>query len=293
MKYKQEIHRPNTPERVHFIPSKKVEVLLHPRLLYAGMLESSSRWNETAHSHPFLEVIFINSGRGSIIIGDKTYEARRGDLIVYNAGTRHKEISSLEDPMENSFFGAQNINIMGLPENSLLPDGETAVIPSGDEFPVFQFYFSNLLRESRSDRHYSKEMTESLTRMILLLLLRVLPYDEKFILNSGIYLQAKAYIDDCCTEIGSVEDICRKLRVSRYYLTHLFKRNGEKSPMQYVIQRRMEFAKALLGSTGLSITQVALRCGYENENYFFRVFKTHEKTTPLKYRKAQRGLPFP
>jgi len=276
---------------MHYIPSSVVEVSFYPKLLYTGRLERFPQFSETLHSHPFLEVLLINSGKGTIIIDKETFQAKRGDVIVYNAGKNHAETSSPDDPLETLFLGAENIAVSGLPENTLLVEGENPIISTGDDFPLLQFYFSSLIRESQNEQHYTKETTESLTRLILVSLLRLLPSEEKNLQNNSHYFQAKRYIDEYCVQIRSIGDICKPLHISNYYLIHIFRRYGDISPMQYVTKKRMELAKSLLVHTDLSIRDIALRCGYDNDYYFYRVFKKYTEKTPAKYRADTKSLP--
>jgi AraC-like DNA-binding protein/mannose-6-phosphate isomerase-like protein (cupin superfamily) len=285
---KDNIHRPNTKERIHYIPSKKVEILLHPKLLYAGTLKRSAQWRETPHSHTFLEIIFIKSGNGTVVVNDHTYEVKGGDVIIYNPHVPHNEISSPTDPLEIYFFATQGIRLNKLPENHLTPKGAYELIHTGEQFALFGLYFSNLVKESQNDQHFSKEMTESLTRMILILILRILSIgNEKYIKTNVLYFKAKTYIDEYFAEINSVEELCRQVYISNYYLTHLFRLYGDKTPLQCIIQKKMELAKTLLQSTDFAVGEIALRCGYEDANYFCKVFKAREKVTPLRFRRRQ------
>jgi AraC-like DNA-binding protein len=55
--------------------------------------------------------------------------------------------------------------------------------------------------------------------------------------------------------------------------------------MQYVAHLRMTKAKELLLTTELSVTDIALSCGYPSVNLFIRGFKELHAVTPLQYRK--------
>lgn len=57
------------------------------------------------------------------------------------------------------------------------------------------------------------------------------------------YLSARKFIDDNYDTIESVEDVCKSVYISRYYLTHLFKDYGGVSPLRYIISKRMEKTK--------------------------------------------------
>ncbi|MDF2716977.1 MAG: response regulator receiver protein [Paenibacillus sp.] len=55
-----------------------------------------------------------------------------------------------------------------------------------------------------------------------------------------------------------------------------------------ITRLRMEQARRLLSDTGLSVEEIAERIGYPDPNYFAKVFKKNESTTPLQYRSMTR-----
>jgi AraC family transcriptional regulator len=56
------------------------------------------------------------------------------------------------------------------------------------------------------------------------------------------------------------------------------------SPHQYVIQQRIEKAKQYLRSHKLSITEIALECGFANQSHLTKIFKEQTGITPKAYR---------
>ncbi|MDR1469394.1 MAG: AraC family transcriptional regulator [Spirochaetaceae bacterium] len=282
---KSTIHRPNTTERTHYIPRKTPEISLHPRLLYAGVLKRSAKWREEPHSHAFLEVMFIKSGSGEAIVGGKRHTLAGGDILIHNARTPHNEFSSERDPLEIYFFAAEKIELSGLPKGHLVAPEKTNLLHTGEDADTFAFYFSALVKESQSEAHMAKEMTESLTRATLIMILRLLMSDsEQYLKINRLYFRAKTYIDEHFANINSVEEICRVQHISSYYLTHLFKSHSGTTPLRYLIGRKLELAKRLLKTTSLPVREIAQDCGWEDAAYFSKVFKAHEKVTPLEYR---------
>jgi AraC-like DNA-binding protein/mannose-6-phosphate isomerase-like protein (cupin superfamily) len=284
---KSTIHRPNTAERAHYIPSRKPEISLHPKLLYAGVLKRSSRWQEEPHSHAFLEVVFVKSGCGEAIVGDRRYTLASGDILIYNAHTPHSEFSSEGDPLEIFFFAAEKIELSGLARDHLIASGTCALLHTGDDADTFAFYFAALAKESQSDAHMAKEMTESLTRATLILILRILMADSgQYLRINRLYFKAKTYIDEHFAEINNVEEICRALHISVFYLTHLFKSHSGTTPLRYLTGKKLEMAKTFLKTTNIAVREIAQNCGWEDPAYFSKVFKAREKITPLEYRKT-------
>ena len=56
-------------------------------------------------------------------------------------------------------------------------------------------------------------------------------------------------------------------------------------PKQYISLRRLNRAKYLLLETDLPIKEIASQCGYQDEFFFYRIFKKYVKATPALYRK--------
>ena len=78
---------------------------------------------------------------------------------------------------------------------------------------------------------------------------------------------------------------------ARVYLSHTgliwkFKRQTGKTPLQYLIEMRMELAKELLLTGSLSVTEIAERCGYPNAYSFTNAFHHHTGKSPTAFRKS-------
>lgn len=83
----------------------------------------------------------------------------------------------------------------------------------------------------------------------------------------------------------SLEDFAREAGVSKYHLSREFKRYMGTPLNEYVILTRLNHAKELLKYSSLSVEQIAFSCGFHHVSHFISLFKSHEKITPLQYRK--------
>lgn len=82
----------------------------------------------------------------------------------------------------------------------------------------------------------------------------------------------------------SVEEIADASGLNRSYFSRIFKETFGLSPQQFLIQYRMTKAAELLKSTRISIAQVGLSVGYENQLHFSRAFKSFFQVSPSEYR---------
>ncbi|GBF74897.1 DNA-binding response regulator [Paenibacillus sp. 598K] len=101
--------------------------------------------------------------------------------------------------------------------------------------------------------------------------------------------EVRAYIELHFAEPLSLEQLARVFFVSKEYLSKLFKQTYGVTVMDYVLQRKMEQAKAWLEQEELSIKTIAEMTGYEDMSYFYRVFKKHYGIAPGEMRKQSQS----
>jgi AraC-like DNA-binding protein len=106
----------------------------------------------------------------------------------------------------------------------------------------------------------------------------------------GLRLALEAMHRDYARE-WTVAELARLAGTSRSALAARFRTRLGVSPRQYLIDWRMNRAAKLLGSTDLSVAEVALATGYESEPAFARTFKRATGLSPGRFRRAARGDP--
>lgn len=83
-----------------------------------------------------------------------------------------------------------------------------------------------------------------------------------------------------------VAEIARTVGIDRTYLYRIFMEQLGQSPKEYLTGFRLEKAAEMLGGTCLSVTEIALSCGFGEVSLFDRHFRGRYGCAPLKYRKA-------
>ena len=85
----------------------------------------------------------------------------------------------------------------------------------------------------------------------------------------------------------SLLEIARESGLSTTHLTLLFQRHTGKTPYAYVISRRLRQAVENLRGTRMPIAEVALSCGFSDQQHMTRMFRLRLGTTPNAVRKTQ------
>ena len=96
--------------------------------------------------------------------------------------------------------------------------------------------------------------------------------------------QVTDYIHDNLNQDLPLVELAQMTGLSASRFKCLFKQSTGLSPHQYVIQQRVERAKRLLGTTALTIREVALEVGFADQSHLARLFRRIMGSTPKEYR---------
>ena len=112
------------------------------------------------------------------------------------------------------------------------------------------------------------------------------PYIESDI--SDRINSAKIIISDKFVTI-TPKDVAEAVCMSYSNFRKIFKEYTGFSPAQYIQDVKINKAKELLTNTGMTVKEIALTLGYENNDYFFTAFRKKEACTPQDYRLFTQG----
>lgn len=98
--------------------------------------------------------------------------------------------------------------------------------------------------------------------------------------------QVKDFIEEFLDQKITIAQLAAIAYFSPFYLARAFKEAIGVSPHHCIIQRRLERAKILLRVTQLSIPEIGMQVGYNNQSHFTVQFRKHIGTTPAAYRNS-------
>lgn len=101
---------------------------------------------------------------------------------------------------------------------------------------------------------------------------------------SKVIKEVVSYIDFHYAEDLNLSFFAEMFHISRNYLSGLYKKETGMTLTDYIHQVRSRRAITLINSSSLSITTIAVSCGYNDINYFTRMFKKIYGVSPTQYR---------
>jgi transcriptional regulator GlxA family with amidase domain len=99
-------------------------------------------------------------------------------------------------------------------------------------------------------------------------------------LNSALKYIADNYLEDITTS-----QLAKIANFSEYYFSSVFKKTTGMTVKEYIHHFRINKAEILLKSTNMTISEVAINTGFNDINYFSRIFREYKQVSPTIYRK--------
>ena len=99
-----------------------------------------------------------------------------------------------------------------------------------------------------------------------------------------------AYIEANLASKLDIDDLANVVALSRSHFSRAFKHSVGSSPMEYVVARRVERAKAMISGTRESLAEVALACGFADQAHLNRRFRDIVGISPGRWRRSNAPL---
>ncbi len=219
------------------------------------------------HQHGGCELLLIVRGACRVESPSGVLEGHPGTLIVIPPGLRHNQIN---EPGERNLFCV----FQASPE--LFPQHWRSIDVSGLGWVRRTF----LELKSMTDRGDFTGAPALLCSLLQRLNAQTEPAEA---LHPGLR-EALRFMQNHFTEPLSVPAIAREAGVCPSFLRRLFQNSRKEAPLQYLQELRLERARILLRNPYLSVAEAAARSGFENSNYFIRLYKSRYGITPRRDR---------
>lgn len=108
--------------------------------------------------------------------------------------------------------------------------------------------------------------------------------------KNPIIQKAIEFINEHIAEDITLEQTAKAVQVSSFYLSKLFKEEKNQNYITYLTDLRMEKARELLQQGHISIKEVSAATGFNDQNYFSRIFRNKFGVTPTEFRDGAKKL---
>ena len=242
-------------------------------------------WAVKDHASRECELIHIRKGFLVHLSAEGNFKARENDCLITPSQTMHRDVFDHNAGLEVFiiFFSwshekrfLQCINNSNI--NKLSLDSRIAIGRIFDE-----------MRADHGGHEIDKLVASSRLFTILMLLYRDIVQIQNTDgepINKPQWLvnEAKKYLEEHFRQPVKLEDIAESLNVNPFYLSRIFSRESNFSLFEYLNNVRMRKARELLREGRHIVADVAYMTGFEDSNYFSKVYKRYFGHSPSQSR---------
>lgn len=240
--------------------------------------------NLTPHWHEHIELLFFTKGSANILCGSSQYDVSSGDLLFINSN----ELHSFEYAQPSDYYCLiinpvffQDVHFENILINSFIK--KDCFIKD-----CFTEIFNEYQKKSEGwDMVIKSKTYELMTYLLRNYKLAYLPAKEFDARNLKLKRinSVLLYISEHYQENITTASLAKMCYLSEYYFCRFFKNETGMSAISYINKIRADKAAVLLENTSVSITEIAITTGFDDVNYFARVFKKYKQISPSEYRK--------
>lgn len=257
------------------------------------------------HKHTFIELVYVISGNATHLVGDRTFPATKGDLFIINYNTPHAffESDDASEPfvvydllftpkfldaslLDNVRFESINSSFLFyslFPAMQVGPD----IHISGSSYNSFGDLFNKIYQEFTYRENGYLDMIRAYVVELIIKIFRkmgAVSHPEIFNRQAQIVDTTLDYLRQNYQKQLSLDDLAAQVFLSKDYFARLF-RETTGMPISALLQQiRIDEACKLLAGTDTKIDDIAGECGFNDIQYFYRIFKKVTGMTPRQYR---------
>ncbi len=244
------------------------------------------------HTHYYYELFVIIEGDFEHQYLNKTTKLHKGDIVLITPKNPHYLSTKNKNSLHANFSITEKAFVeitKKLSENAfnyLVGNSGTPTTISEEQLKTI---VSLINAPSSSDKNYSQNNLDFYYSSIISLLLGIMYLNEN---NDTIKESFPKWLKDFIIKIQNPEIFC--LPISQIYelsnysqsrFISLFTQYVGKTPIKYITDLKINYAKNLLLKTNFSLIYISNELGFSSLSYFITLFKKNTGMTPYMYRK--------
>lgn len=233
----------------------------------ANIIES---FNFHSHFHRSYELICILDGETEICVDDKTYIAKKDDIVLIFPNQIHSFTPIGYSKICLGIFSPEMVGQFFAEYNNLVP--KSNVVKNSDVSA----------EEMLTDNVY---LQKAVLYKALGKLINSTDFEKANISGDfKLIHRILTFIEDHYSETCSLKEVSRVLKYDYAYLSKRFVKTMNMSYTEYLNRYRISRACYLIDSERMAISDIYVKCGFENARSFNRNFKKYTGVTPSKFK---------
>ena len=228
------------------------------------------KWNSDDNGWTGYHIWCVDGGEAWIRNAGQVYHIIPGDIFLFDLRTNHQCSHNPDNPLcvSTVYF-------------------DTKWEQAGSKLVKQNDLFCQAIRHSvELSQNNEKRLAEQWIQATVEEIFRTEIPEKKI---SETIMRACKALDEAFPRVLTLQELSRSIGYSKSQTIRLFREELGVTPGQYVLKKKMEYAKGILLYSNIPVAEVGIRTGYEDVAYFSKTFKKFTGYSPGEYRKIGLG----
>lgn len=260
---------------------------------FCEFVEHTIEFTKVHNWHKDIEIMFVTNGSGYINYNTEKIAMTPNDIIIINSDAMHRTFCENGKSVTYHYLIIYEsfCKKIGIDLSQYIFDQKINDQKIWDIYNQLLNITDN--KETMIPQIYSLKLLNTLTYLIIELLDKhtIIEKDNLDKNTSSIELIKRAleYITKYYMNHITLDDIAKYSTASKYRLSKEFKKYLGQTIFEYINVIRCKNAHAFI-SDGMSISEAAYKCGFENMSYFSKTFKKYVGVLPSKIMTSEKKI---
>lgn len=223
---------------------------------------------------------YILSGSGYIEVNGETYKVSADDVYIIEPGQDHTYYSNPKNPFKKIWINFYSDIFKEIFKSFNLSN--KIVFKNTETLELFEE-----IQNCKKISNFSDDICYDIAPILFRILCKLAADNNKLNNISKTAKLTKRHIDESIYTNTTIEDIAISLNLSKTHIIREFSKSYGISPYNYLIKQKIAIAKKMLLLKNMNISEISNQLGFEDSNYFSKLFKKKTGISPLQYRKSK------
>ena len=248
------------------------------------------------HHHDFSKIVILIEGNVNYFIEGKCYNLKPWDILFVNKNEIHKPVVDPTKYYERIviWLSPNFMKEYNSSESDLLKCFELA---SKNKYNLLRLNLMSMeniksfifqMKDCDSSEEFGSDILKNVLFLQFMIMLNrlFLSIESSDKIDDVVYDQTiedlLIYINDNLADNLSIDNLADEFFTSKYYLMRKFKAQTGSSIHNYIVQKRLIYARSLM-SANYNLSDVCTMCGFNDYSSFVRAFKKTYGMSPRNY----------
>lgn len=245
-------------------------------LIQASKVECTNDWSWDSDSNQWdgFHLWYVVQGHVSITTESQRYELDVNDVFLFNLKENHICRHDPQNPLTvyTIYFHKQGVGVEEIKHKCLV---NARLIGEMIRY-IVEIY------ENKEERDFEPWLNSIFTEFI-----SEHKVEEK---KHSVIQVIQDLMKSHNSKLFSLEEMCEITGYSKNQLIRIMKKETGKTPIKYQMHYKMEYAKSLLMYSNETIESISMQVGFQDANYFSKVFKQFVGLNPKAFRKMEHNV---